>query len=100
MSIQLVMPNNHLILCCPFLLLPSTFPSIRVFSNDGKVWWSSLVKCVWPDVLGKCVFGVILASLMAINLFTSSISSGSDADILCFAKNLSVLSNFLNLLDI
>ena len=46
------------------------------------------------------MFGVILASLMAINLFTSSISSGSDADILCFAKNLSVLSNFLNLLDI
>ena len=33
MSIKLVMPSNHLILCCPLLLLPSIFPSIRVFSN-------------------------------------------------------------------
>ena len=33
MSIQLVMPSNHLILCHPLLLLPSIFPSIRVFSN-------------------------------------------------------------------
>ena len=35
MSIELVMLSNHLILCCPFLLLPLVFPSIRVFSNDG-----------------------------------------------------------------
>ena len=34
MSIKLVMPFNHLILCCPLLLLPSIFPSIRVFSNE------------------------------------------------------------------
>ena len=34
MSIELVVPSNHLILCCPFLLLPSIFPSIRVFSNE------------------------------------------------------------------
>ena len=34
MSIKLVMPSNHLILCHPFLLLPSIFPSIRVFSNE------------------------------------------------------------------
>ena len=34
MSIELVMPFNHLILCCPLLLLPSIFPSIRVFSNE------------------------------------------------------------------
>ena len=33
MSIKLVMPSNHLILCHPLLLLPSIFPSIRVFSN-------------------------------------------------------------------
>ena len=32
--IESVMPSNHLILCCPLLLLPSIFPSIRVFSND------------------------------------------------------------------
>ena len=35
MSIESVMPSNHLILCCPFLLLPSIFPSIRVFSNES-----------------------------------------------------------------
>ena len=34
MSIKSVMPSNHLILCCPLLLLPSLFPSIRVFSNS------------------------------------------------------------------
>ena len=42
MSIELVMPSNHLILCCPLLLLPSIFPSIRVFSNET-------VLCIrWP----------------------------------------------------
>ena len=35
MSIELVMPSNHLILCCPLLLLPSIFPSIRVLSNES-----------------------------------------------------------------
>ena len=34
MSIESVMPSSHLILCCPLLLLPSIFPSIRVFSNE------------------------------------------------------------------
>ena len=35
MSIELMMPSNHLILCHPLLLLPSIFPSIRVFSNES-----------------------------------------------------------------
>ena len=37
MSIESVMPSRHLILCCPFLLLPSIFPSIRVFSNESAL---------------------------------------------------------------
>ena len=37
MSIELVMPSNHLILCHPFLLLPAIFPSIRVFSNESAL---------------------------------------------------------------
>ena len=42
MSIELVMPSNHPLLCCSLLLLPSIFPSIRVFSNDS-------VLCIrWP----------------------------------------------------
>ena len=42
MSIELVMPSNHLILCHPLLLLPSTFPSIRVFSSE------SVLHIMWP----------------------------------------------------
>ena len=40
-SIELVMPSNHLILCRPLLLLPSIFPSIRVFSNESvlRIKW-------------------------------------------------------------
>ena len=41
-SIESVMPSNHLILCRPFLLLPSIFPSIRVFSNE------SALCIMWP----------------------------------------------------
>ena len=43
MSIESVMPSNHLILCHPFFLLPSIFPSIRVFSNE------SVLPIRWPE---------------------------------------------------
>ena len=43
MSIESVMPSNHLILCCPLLLLLSIFPSIRVFSNE------SALSIRWPN---------------------------------------------------
>ena len=43
MSIELVMPSNHLILYCPFLLLPSIFPSIRVFADE------SVLHIRWPQ---------------------------------------------------
>ena len=42
MSIELVMPSNHLIFCHPLILLPSIFPSIRVFSNE------SVFHIRWP----------------------------------------------------
>ena len=42
MAIELVMLSNHLGLCCPLLLLPSVFPSIRVFSNE------SVLRIRWP----------------------------------------------------
>ena len=38
MSIKSMMPSNHLVLCHPLLLLPSVFPSIRVFSNESFLW--------------------------------------------------------------
>ena len=47
MSIELVMPSNHLILFCPLLLLPSIFPSsIRVFSNES-LWLISLLFLIY-----------------------------------------------------
>ena len=42
MSIELVVPSNHLILCHPLLLLPSIFPSVRVFSKE------SVLRIRWP----------------------------------------------------
>ena len=56
-SIELVMPSNYLILCHPLLLLPSIFPSIRVFSND------SVLRIRWPKI------GVsALASVLPMNI--------------------------------
>ena len=43
MSIESVMPSNHLILCRPLLVLPSIFPSIRIFSNE------SFLHIRWPE---------------------------------------------------
>ena len=54
MSIELVMPSNHLILCHPLLLLPSVFPSIRGFSNESALclrspkYWISASTSVLP----------------------------------------------------
>ena len=48
MSIELVMPSSHLILCHPLLLLPSVFPSIRVFSSESAL-------CIrWPKYWNFC----------------------------------------------
>ena len=51
MSIESVMPSNHLILCHPLLLLPSIFPSIRVFSNE------SVLHIRWPNYW-SCSFSI------------------------------------------
>ena len=60
MSIELVMPSNYLILCHPLLLLPSIFPSIRVFSNESVLhirwpkYWSfsfSIFRMDWSELL-------------------------------------------------
>ena len=53
MSIKLVMPSNHLILCRPLLLLPSIFPNIRVFSNESALhirWPNSLLSLDYLDL--------------------------------------------------
>ena len=65
-SIELAMPSNHLILCCPFLLPPSVFPSIRVFSKES-------VLCIrWPK------FWSFSFSISPSNEYSGLISSGID----------------------
>ena len=53
MSIESVTPSNHLILCHPLLLLPSIFPSIRVFSNESvrHIRWPSIAASASASVL-------------------------------------------------
>ena len=54
MSIESMMPSNHLILCRPLFLLPSIFPNIRVFSSESAL-------CIrWPDLMLMIFFPAIL----------------------------------------
>ena len=73
MSITLVMPSNHLILCHPLLLLPSIFPSIRVFSSESvlcirwpKYWSFSFSMSPSNDYSGLLSFRVDWLDLLAV----------------------------------
>ena len=73
MSIASVMPSNHLILCCPLLLLPSVFPSIRVFSNESvlhirwpKYWSFSFSISPFNDYSGLISFRMDWLDLLAV----------------------------------
>ena len=73
MSIESVMPSNHLILCCPLLLLPSDFPSIRVFSNESvlhirwpKYWSFSFSSSPSNDYSGLISFRIDWFDLLAV----------------------------------
>ena len=48
MSVELVMPSNLLILCCPLFLLPSIFPNIRVFSKAFQRSFHQALRIRWP----------------------------------------------------
>ena len=60
MSIELVMTSNHLILCRPLLLLPSSFPSIRVFSNESAL----LIR--WPKYWSSVQFSSVSQSCLTL----------------------------------
>ena len=67
------MPSNHLILCCPFLLLPSIFPSIRVFTNESalhirwpKYWSFSFNLSPTNKHPGPISFGMDWLDLLAV----------------------------------
>ena len=73
MSIELVMPSNHLRLCHPLLLLPSNFPSIRVFSNESalhirrpKYWSFSFNISPSKEHLGLISFRMDWLDLLAV----------------------------------
>ena len=73
MSIESVMPSNHLTLCCPLLLLPSIFPSIRVFSNElvlhirwPKYWSSSFSISSSNEYSGLISFRMDWLDLLAV----------------------------------
>ena len=73
MSIESVMPSSHLILCCPLLLLPSTFPSIRVFSKESvlhirwpKYWGFSFSISPSSEYSGLISFRIIWFDLLAV----------------------------------
>ena len=72
MSIESVMPSNHLILCCPLLLLPLTSPSIRVFSNESvlirwpKYWSFSFSISPSNEYSGQISFSLDWLDLLAV----------------------------------
>ena len=73
MSIELVMPSNHLILCCPLLLQPSIFPSIRVFSSESvllirwpKYWSFSFSISPFNDYSGLISFKMDWLDLLVV----------------------------------
>ena len=75
MPIKLVMPFNHLSLCCPLLLLPSVFPSIGVFPNKSALWirwpkyWSFTFSISSSsEYLGLISFRIIWFDLLAVQI--------------------------------
>ena len=71
MSIESVMPSNHLILCCPLLLLPSIFPSTTVFSNESALhirwpkYWSFSIS-PFSEYSGLISFRIDWFDLLAV----------------------------------
>ena len=88
MSIELVMPSSHLILCRPLLLLPSIFPSIRVFSNESPLhirwpkYWSFSFNSN-PNELSRLMsFRMDWLNLLACFLKTSPVLYSHNATIM------------------
>ena len=91
MSFESVIPSNHLILCCPLLLLPSIFPSIRVFSNESVLhirwsnYWSFSFMSPSNEYSGLISFKMDWLDLLAVQSTLRSLLQhhSSKASILC-----------------
>ena len=93
---ELVMPSNHLILCCPLLLLPSTFPSIKVFSSGSvlhiqwpKYWSFSFSISPFNEYTGLISFRIDWFDLLAVQKPLKSLhqhhsSKASNSPVLSF----------------
>ena len=108
MSIESVMPSNHLILCLPLLHMPSVFPSIRVFSNElaHSIRFSNLDKPLtcYPYFAQEWITALFHMDHLAISNLQFKISSslGADSEVwndlarvadLCFCLKLQEVSN-------
>ena len=102
MYIELVIPNNQLILCRPFLILPSIFPSIRVFSNESVLrirwpkYWSFLTTCIYLASFNYLYLKWLLKFIIfpAVFYFSSCIQV-SVSSIYAFSILMNILNNYI-----
>ena len=101
MSIEPVMPSNHLILCCPLLLLPSIFPSIRVFSSESvlrtrwpKFWSFSFSICLSNEYAGLISSKMDWLDLLAVQGTLKSLLQHHSSKASILQGLLSLYSNF------
>ena len=104
LSIESVMPSNHLILYCPLLLLPSIFPSIRVFSNESvlhirwrKYWSFSFSINPSNEHSGLISFRMDWLDLLAVQVTLKSLLQhhSSKASILFYVSSVHLVDVFL-----
>ena len=100
MSIESVMPSSHLILCCPLLLLPSIFPSIRVFSSESvlhirwpKYWSFSFTISPSKEYSGLISFRMDWLDLLALKGLSRVFSNTTVQKHQFFGAQLSLWSN-------
>ena len=100
MSIESVIPSNHLILCCPLLLSPSVFPSIRVFSNKSslhirwpKYWSFSFNISPSDEYSGLISFKIGWLYLLAIQRTLKSLLEHDSSKVSILGSQLSSQSN-------
>ena len=102
MSIESVIPSNHFVLCCPLLLLPSIFPSIKVFSNESvlcircpKYWSFSFNISPSNECSGLISFRIDWLNLLAVQGTLKSLlqHDTSKASILWHSNNFGVYTS-------
>ena len=100
MSIELVMPFNHLKLCCPLLLLPTIFPSIKVFSNESalhirwpKYWSFNFIISPSNENSGLISFRMDWLDVLAVQGSLNSLLQHHSSKHQFFSTQLSLESN-------